>query len=83
MGRMQYAPTSRYILTTELPLMIRCDDEWGDVIPPLLFQRPGAVYGPATNPDNRLTMAPRPDVPKRTGLFSLHREVFTFAAVPL
>ena len=49
---------------------------------PLLFQRPGTVYSPAANPDNRLTMAPRPDVPKRTGLFSLHREVFTFAAVP-
>gem|GEM_PF-1626656 len=26
--------------------------------PPLLFQRPGAVHGPATNPDNRLTMTP-------------------------
>lgn len=26
--------------------------------PPLLFQRPGTVHGPATNPDNRLTMTP-------------------------
>lgn len=51
--------------------------------PPLLFQRPGTVYSPAANLDKRLTMALRPDAPKRTGLFSLHREVFTFAAVPL
>ena len=31
MGRMQYAPTSGP--NDRIATMIRCDDEWGDVIP--------------------------------------------------
>jgi len=54
---MQYAPTSGP--NDRIATMIRCDDEWVDPnIPPLLFQRPCTVYGPAANPDKRLTMAP-------------------------
>ena len=50
---------------------------------PLLFQRLYVVYGPATNPDNRLTIGPLVRTPQTNKSVFIPREVFTFAAVPL